>query len=825
MSGKILLKLMQGNRILDLNDQARYYLSTDFTPPSASLVPLFSGNSEGYGGADLISESSENRQLAFTVNLVGTSVGQIEQAARNVKQMLRRTTDPTSPLYLVFLPDDTVPEPLWGQFGTMKRYEVVYGQASLSEGYLIGTRRASDINLSVSLILRPVMIGKQQRLCTATGGIIEDNIGMADGSSRGLIVPEVTMNKYTNPIFGHATWNNDWPAGAGLIVSQNTDKNFLLPETINSAKITATDVAGINTIFYQLINVGNTNAHTISLYVKRPDSGAISASICGVYYAALKSTTYTDLGNGIWKLTALVTGVAGNLATGIQMQAGYTIYLLAAQIEEKVYDTPLTYGDRLGCAWTGTAHASTSTRTAAVCKLPIAADTFATGQWSIGMIVLFPFANTYPNLAMLFDASDAGHATGPLAYYQSASDYIAFEYSGAAVATGALTFAAGTKYILHFIFTGEAISLYVNGSLAGSAAAVSANFGANLCLGSTYNSSSYDNSTLMELSIYNIALSATQVANDYANLSQVIADDKRIGALPWLWTKDGDNVVDNCDDSTHDNWCVAGGIPGDLDAETVIDATLNNQLSTPGAVWISKLPMEEFYSPTNFLYGEGSGTAGAGTDSASNYKLTEVLNGLAIICNILNPTNQIAINALLGKEYYAITRLYDEGANLSLATAFVYGAGSTALSTIKAISTTTAFRLFITDPVVMTSLPKQITDGRTSYGVLFYLLGIRSTGTANVRVDFFMVMPRPVVKIYSGSATDARFVYYKRSAQSIYSTNILNGDLGVTGDVIELSPGKYNILISAISEVAWSMTIADTLTYNSIMITPRWLLL
>src|SRR3990167_8695340 len=128
-------------------------------------------------------------------------------------------------------------EPLWGQDGWLF-YQIEHGVASVGGEYAETNRRATNVFVRLDLIIRPYALGLRQRLASATGGVLEDTIGAADGQSRGLIIAEATTNKMTNPVFGHATWNNGWTAGSNIIATQNTDKRFLLPGTTSSAKLT-----------------------------------------------------------------------------------------------------------------------------------------------------------------------------------------------------------------------------------------------------------------------------------------------------------------------------------------------------------------------------------------------------------------------------------------------------------------------------------------------------------------------------------------------------------------------------------------------------------
>jgi len=203
----------------------------------------------------------------------------------------------------------------------------------------------------------------------------------------------------TNPVFGHATWNNGWTVGVGLYGVQNTDRNFVL-FGLNSGKFSCITTA--NGIAYQSINVGNVNVHTLSGYFKKQDGSAITSADVGFYYnATLTGVTYTAIGNGWYRISKDTAGLNSSVPTGfILLAVGVTIYCAGFQIEEKAYATPLAYGDLLGCSWSGTAHASTSARVAAYARV-VTTDLVNLAECTIRVVYRYSY-NTFVALRRIF---------------------------------------------------------------------------------------------------------------------------------------------------------------------------------------------------------------------------------------------------------------------------------------------------------------------------------------------------------------------------------------------------------------------------------------
>lgn len=777
------LLLQHGANYIDLNDHTRYYLAQDFVPPATAYAPQFAEGSSANqrSGGSFVSKRAANRSLSFTVALAGSSAGDIDRAARNVQMMLNAAGDPNDPVYLAYNSNSDIPEPLWGQLGSHLRYEVVHGEALMADGYLVGVRRTEDVNLRITITLRPYALGKAQVLATAMGGIIEDTIGTTDNISKGVVVPEATTNKMTNPVFGHATWNNGWTTGASIVSTQNTNQEFVL-FGLNSALLTRT--ASVDAGFRQSIAAGNTNTHILSCYAKRPDGAAVTASDLVLYYNADLTTTYTPVGNGWYQLTASVTGIVAATSTGVKVSfVGRSIYVDGFQFEEKAYQTPLCYGDKLGCAWTGTAHASTSTRTAATATIPLS-SAFNIGQGTIRCVVKFPQASTFGTDVFLF----ARNTVAFRLYYQASTDKFLFDDGTNTATSSAQTFSAGATFVLHVTWGPSGLALYVNGAADGSNGTYTPSGGGTVLYFGSNGAATQSNALLMGMAVFDEAFTTTQVLADYSDIAPLVADGQRVETIPWFWTEDGDSVLSLTTSKLPLG--VAGGIPGSAPAITEIHGTLSSDWSTIKGIILSNFISRRGMIKIADVLFDCSGTVLSG-DYGGEHDNTVVNTTVQSLTSSFTVSEQAA-DLLDGVEYYIALRLKAASAtSFSIYNFYgLVGASATVFSPAKVILPNTSYRLFIT-PQNHFALNTRRFVGAVAPQVSFLIWATISTGTLSVDTDYFAVLPRPAV-ILAGAETTSGFVYAGGLGHVQSSTLAIGAPLSVTGDIFEFEPGAYN---------------------------------
>jgi len=823
MSTSPLVKFTKGSRSLTLSS-GRYSISGDFVPPSTIAQSQYAESTSlnRFGGSPLVSQKYSNRPFDFGVHVKGSSEAEIRRAITDIQAFLGLAGDEDEPLYLEFNPVSDTPEPLWGQFGANYRYEVVSGDAiGIGETYFISSTRATEIpNCHIALTLKPFALGKKQRLASATGGIIEDAYGASDGISYGLRIPPATTNLFTNPVFGNSDYDNGWTAQAALSQVQISDGIFGFSdvELINTG--TATQY------FYQTLSAG-TAYHALSIYCRRRDGGTVTTSDINLdFNNAPQTPTITSMNGGLYAVDYIATAGTAAAGYGIGVQPGKSVILCGAQLEAATYYTPLTHGDMLGCAWTGTTHASTSTRTAGRIRLTKASDTFNLAEGAFRVVLKWKFNYTFGAAQLILDTRDGSHATSFYLFYDQTADKFTFtDGVNTAVSTSAKTHAVGDTIVLHASYgPTSGVRLYENGVLqSGGGAYTPPSAGAYLYFGTDYTTGSDLQADISDMTIFDRELTAAQALNDYANIAQVIADNQRVAPIPWLWTKDGDDVVDNCDDSTNDNWCVCGGIPGNAKADTFYRFATFAQ---GPEVLMGNWETDTFYAPTGKLFFDFGGSADAACCGGAYYR--QVI-GTAVATIGTYPawgmTDDIYRDGMGGKSFRSVVRIADTGTGLSIATKFSDGTNSI-ITDYKGITAGTAYKLeFPGDIMLPTYLSKQDDIVYSNLGI--YVLGVRSSSSGTVDTDYAALFPSPCFLITGQSSMDTFVV----NGYDVNQANIVSSGISIptslTGQVIELMPNKFNVLtvLAMTKTTRESIPQSYTTGFIYIKVVPRYLIL
>jgi len=825
-------KLTKGAYSLDLTS-GRYALGLDFVPPPQSVVPQYAAGTSlnRTGGAALVGTKAVNREWGFGLTVTGDSEADVADALAQVQSFLNLAGDQNEPLYLEMRGNaDVDVEPVWGQYGANKRYEIVYGSAAIADTYGTADFRSRTLhNCRIALTIKPFALGKRQALGSAKGGILEDVYHSAPGMSHGVIVPEATTNLATNPVFGNATWDTGWTANAGLLARKNNDPRFILFGFASARIEVVGTVPGGKLFYYQQTAVSSGVLYNVTAYVKKPDGSAVTANDCAVVLDSAVSSTYTDLGNGWYEVNANAPAVVtATVEIGLAVSQGIVIYLAGLHAEQKNgYGTALCYGDMLGCAWTGTAHASTTSRTAGRLRIS-ASDAFSFAQGTIRLIYHTRYANTYIQEMPFFQAASGTDSKLKLRFSPTADDIILSDLSGSnSACTAALTFSGNTRYVIHCTYGAGSMKVYLDGILSASTANYATGSSADfLYVGSDAAGASQAHGPFLEFATFEHSMTASQVADDAGNLAQLISGHyENVAGVPWLWTKDGDDIVDNCDDSTRDDWAVIGGIPGTIESETEIQGApspwTGGAQGTP--LWLSLFRAPRFDNPST-LYTDLSGVA-SGADSGGEHQDDTVTTAVKTIGTSATVTDKIDLYG--GLEYYLFTRLSDAGSNLQLALAINIG-GVQLSSGYASVSIGASF--FLAHTLALSLPDRTVILTRAGYQsrFSFLLLAQRTTGSATLSTDYFMLLPRPLLRLapQGASAFAESFILRGRAAQIFNSSVPATDNLPtITGDIIELQPARYNILRAVMGETTSVATITYTLTFSKVIVTPRYALL
>jgi len=814
-------KLVCGTRTLNLNDST-YSLAIDFVPPPiVQTISYAMGTSANrMGGGTRTGDSLHDRDWSFGVNITGASAGAVKWAANQLRDFLSLAGGPEK-LYLEYREfGDYTYYPLWGTYGAPLRYEVKAGSIAPSGEYAIAKTRNTYLpECPVTLTVAPVAEGNMMRVGSALGGILEDDVvGCLNKVSRGVIIPQETTNEFTNPIFEHATYDTNWAVSNALLLkTKNLLRDYYLFGHA-SMKLVNTESVSYR-VAYELINTADTNQHTISCYVKLPDGGAVSVTQCQLYYDAPVDTLYAAKGNGWYRLWAGVTGINAATVAGIAVNGGRTIYVDGFQFEQTtLYPTPLCYGSMLGCAPTGVLNESSTYRTAA--RLRFVGDTsnfnsFSSGQGTI-MVVWKPEVIPYNVYFRIFETT--GSTLSLIWDYVNTRWYLTDSTNTGTSSTTSIP--SNIPIIFHIVYGCSTFFLYINGvKVINGTAFTPKAIPAYMYLGSDDVGARQSDGTYMGFGYYDRMMSATEVLADYNNIHAIATAGDGYGQcvskIPWLWTKDGDEIFDAYTDATHSDWGVAGGIPGSLEAKTLwvlYNATGNR------AMLLNVNPHAYFTSPSNTIAKQGAafGTpANVPVDSTPPVTITEL--------PFLIDRDQ---DAYRNKEFAAYMVLRDAGANLTIAPSLYMNDEVLSIGNYLPITTDATIRQYLTDRMTIPEdfLMEALTRSESS--IEFHVFAVRTVaGNANVGADFYRVLVGKWVYLATNNAESHYVVLNQRHAFACHTLTTDIETLPFNGSVMDLEPNKYNHIILLTGAKGSANSLTETATITAIVVTPRYALL
>lgn len=778
-------------RLLNLVDTT-YSLHT-FAPP-----PLTSG---GEGEVDIY--KLPDRAISFDVRILGGSIPETHGAVARIQEMLDLAKDESDRLYFEFTPTDDVPyrQIIFGQYGAPYRYWIKSGFISMS-GRLPydtgGETREKALIVTLNLVCAAWAEGIEQRIGMAKGGVLEDTIATPNRISRGLIIPPVTGaggNLITNPVFDNANWVYGWSLSTGITATANYDPRYIIHGNA-SAYVTNSNAAAQQFTF--ALTAGSTANHVLSIYAKLSDGGVISATQCSLFYATVKTTTYTPVGNGWYRLSVEMAGIASLQNAGIEVNPGYGVYVDGAQFEPANYVTPLCVGDMLGCAWAGTRHASASTRAVGALKYDI--SIIDRGQGTLRIVWKSPHANTEygSDSAVFFDASGTHVFIG---YFAGADDKYYFTIGSDTVSSSATTFSAGDIIVMHFVWGPVTMKIYVNGSQVATGSAFSTpTLDPNIFIGTDTVPAQHSMGTYMGLASWNRILTATEIANEYSAIYDHITGGDGYGqqleALPYFWTKDGDGVLDNVDDTNRDNWGAMGGIQGSLPAYLLADVYPS---AAESVNYIhASVPYFDFILPTNQWYNELSGTSDTAGSSGEAYQ-SVTMSGAGSTSIDFNPAKPWLWN---GNFHFFMRAAVESGANLTVTVTpyAVLGpsSGTKLYGNPQPCVLTTTYKWYSLGRI-LGNLPGLVLDHQKLNITVGILLEWGAGASHTGKLDYLMVVNGGYLRMIEvGSATWAYIIFNDREVftedDNAYSINFPEDRMPTRGEFIQPQPHKYTLL-------------------------------
>lgn len=808
-------RLIHGSRTFSLNDST-YSVYGDFVPPApVRAVNVSQGTFRSASGGVVTGKKAIDRNWTFSVRIVGASRAEIHGAANALQSFLDLAGDTTDKLYFEYAPTDSVSyRPLWGQ--GWYRWHIKDGLAGIWDMYPVADLNGQAMVCPLALMIGPHNEGLKQRMGSALGGIYEVQAGSARKVSRGLNIGRGIVNRMTNPVFGHGTFDNGWTAGAGLNVTQNTNREFIMFGT-SSAKITRNAASGLT--FTQSINVGSTNAQWLSCYVKKPDGSAPTASDIQLYYNADITTTFQAMGDGWYLMYAEVTGINSATTTGVAIKgAARTVYVDGFCLQTAVFFSLPGYGDMLGWAWDGTAHASTSTRTAGVLK------------WARDVIIdpgagslVFAWTPDAPSSEQNGDVYlfQTDPATGLSFRWVQASDYWRLSDGTNSANSGATTYAAWVPLVFHITWSSAGLFAYLNGAqIATNSTYTPLETGTSFFLGTSNGSANHAGGVFHGMKAYARAMSSTEVAAQYADMAQQLGGGdgygERVDCIPWRWTKDGDDIVDNCDDSSRDNWFVCGGVPGDTYAKTMYKLTLDADSAAKDLYLGQNTGDYWMFYPHSRFYNELQGTADA-TCSGGEKKGVAMSTTCAgeLSANITYPE-------WLENDYHLFVRSSGSGSISVTGLPYLkYNAGYIRGDTkLMAVTTTEAIwylgRLSLAPELDILAFGELV----IAFGAAF----TAASGTLNL--DFVQAINGKLCRIVFTAATPPGVTdltlptWVKWQERESECDGSYTSDVDM--DIVNLRPNAYNLMTLISGTDGGAHDIADATTISIIDVTPRW---
>lgn len=812
-------KIKHGSRTLDLSS-GRYGVSEDFVPPSVQMTVNYAGGTSAnrLSGSSRVSDRAENRTWSFGLHIRGESMAEIRRAVDDVQSFLSWAGDDNDPVFFHWNTSDVVPTPSWGQDGSLL-YEIVDGVVSLpGENYysIAALNRQGLPFCTVTLTVKPFAVGLPQTLAQAKGAITHDTVGTTGGRDRGIVVGYPTTNVMTNPIHAHSTWSTGWSASANMVATENSDPRYI-PEGygIRSAKLQA---KGASADWYQSPTL-TASTYTISCYVKRPDGGVVDSTVVQLIHNSIaRTTTYTAVGDGWYRLRYSGTGAAAVASYGLRLAGiATTLYASAWKLENVGYATPVTHGDMAGCAWSSTVHSSTTTVTTPFLRLPISDDWFNKGAGCIRAVVTIPDSSYGSNLVIFYDGASGFRGyldTGGSVWFNDGTNSI----------NGSAPITAGVSYVFHWVWDQGRIQIYVNGSsvASGGTHTVQASYN-HLYIGSDNTPALHQNQVFGDFTVWKEPLRSAQVLADYTNIAPIVADGQRVNPIPYLWDKDGDSTVDTYDDTSNDNWVVLRNIPGSAPAKTVYELTTSGSATLSDArlgLWSTR----EFINPGRVLYSEQSGTAD-GTCSGSAYKRTLIgtAETAANASNITWASDPKLYRFVQGREWFAVARMrLASGSGKARQLLFL-----SANDSVSGRQYGQIFVPYFRDTLVPSIVFPVLDYNRLSFASVAHYVAATNSANINTDLDFYCLFPRPLATFSIGTKTT---IDGYRWMTEFYDTFGVGGysKAGNTGDDLSLVPDAHNVLLYSaygrLSAVIDNNGV-DTITFSKVTVTPRYSLL
>ena len=817
---------VHGSRTWTLNQGDDIVLASTYEPPQTSVNVSMSSGLMGnrLDGGTVTGRQFTDRSMTIPLHSKGTTVAETHGNISALESFIERSLMDTSyKLYFVFGASDAVTyTPKWGQ--NFRKYEVKaqHGAAINRDIYMVADIKENFIGYMLPLTVAPFAVGERQRVGSATGGILEHTWATPDGLSRGLVIPEARTNEISNPIFGHGTYDTGWTDGAELNIAKNTDSNYVLCGS-NSVKMTAVG-ATTNTMSITVTCIAA--LHIFGAYFKRQDGGVVDNSVIAMAYDGNALTeNYISVGNGWYLVYAFYTGTAAPAIFSFFVINKHTVYMDMVFAEVGTSPVAPLHGDMLDCAWAGTAHESDSTRTEARWMINSGEVCTGTDMWTASATILTKGYSV--NLTAdidVFAMEDAYRL-----YFDYSSSYWIFTDGTNSINGATTTYDPNDIITFHAVISLTGLKLYIDGvEYATGATFTPPTLPTSLYLGTNWAVNNHINATFLNFCTYDRALTSAQVLADYNNVSAYVNSGDGLGKclnpIPWLWTDDGDDTVDDCFDSTRENWCVYGGVPGNYNAKT--EFYINRAGSTTGYFGLSLQDNVYNFNATDavLFFSDCSGTA-ATAECGEAVQVEAVIAGGGATF-VTAPYIVLPHEFAYSKDYYIVARLKDAGTLLK-AKILLYYKTTGGLTTLydgdlmEIAPVAASYGLFKIGPV-------NVTNNLEAAAMLPYKTAMAlqvnrdaAGSPGNVTVDFYGAAPEPFIYVIASDR-----VYLSGKTAYGLDTDMVTSvrKYQTAGNGIHLIPERANLIYAYNDFAVSGNAIGSNLIFTT-YVTPRWSLL
>jgi len=759
---------------------------------------LYGGLQTGRDGQSRKNTTRDNAQFTITYHLQGgQGPARLVQLHRDLSQLdldVREYEENGigEPVWLAFRASDglDLPEPVFGQFSLFVRIlhiNVTGWAANITNPNV----RAGSWGTAATLTVAPYAEGLEQACGLASGAVKVD-------PDYGLIVldGDTDINNFTNPSFGHSTYDNDWTisASGGGTATKTQITAPGLTRSYNSACLVSHSGSSGAARLTQTVNPNNTSAFFTSCYCRKPDGSEVTASdLKIVNKGADVSTEFVAVGDG-WYL-AFQSGITpSSSAYGVEIQTGKSVIVddLTCANHDGVFDnfTPFSFlnGDHLGCSWDGTPHDSKTDATDGVVEWSMTREFH--GEWTVtgwATVVGDPHANSSGEAAIWSYKEDASnYVSFGYTSYSGSNRVLILEKNGSSD-TAAIPLARYDSFHFAIVQDSSGLSVYINGAAIAISLADTEGFS-----GSGTLSIGHDNQMTTRRCnwaidaprIWGKALSSTEINRMHSNEVAVKTNGDLLGIPPFVWTHDGGGSFENDMDTANNdfNWAVIGGVSGDLPAETKLQyATLNHD---NGFFHVAMKAVEyaRHIQPEGLFWFNSFTT---GTTSGGEYFIAEITHQDRDLWNgqndLIAVVSDPAASAVMGGGARTFTPYVE------------YPERRYAWDPVSGESPTSIEEEFIVEMSFAVGFAKGVQKIQ-SIGI--YVL-VEAALPANWNISDLIVMPRPHCRI-SGDAFDnyaigGTLVIRDHEA---YVTDSSNDYLPANheGDKIECLPGRYNWL-------------------------------